>query len=352
MNSTSSSTPTSDNSQSTPAAPAVNLHPQAASQALINRLTSAHSPGWQTTEFWLCLLGIVGSIILSALEVLPPSLTVIVDAFSALAYQHLRNCRKDDFEGSVLMALKTTSEVIRHTSTPLPPAVTAAAGKIEDAFSNIPNSAPVAAQPSDSGGNVAEDAGLASGGAAAAPGLPGSSANPNTPLLQHSVFPSAPPPPAIPIPPAVLPILLILFILSILTGCYTDSAGKTHVDGAKLASITNAGLSILGKNAVIIAQSELATLVTEAASKNTSAKNLQQGSATALWQAVGSVNVAADLQQLMQAATVSSAPQVAQAAAKVYSAANPQTTLEKAATVNAIATTVSTAAGAPPASAN
>lgn len=136
--------------------------------------------------------------------------------------------------------------------------------------------------------------------------------------------------------------LLLLLAISV-ASCTTDPAtGKSVFDRAKAnriaAAIGNNALNDAGKIAVGV----LAGVVSQVAQGNTSKANLEQGAAESVWRSIGSIDVAGDVQRVLDAAK--SDPNVAAQAAATFNAINPQTQQQKNAAVNVIAATISTAA--------
>lgn len=128
-----------------------------------------------------------------------------------------------------------------------------------------------------------------------------------------------------------------------LCSCATDPlTGKTVFDKAKAGRIAAAVGDNLLNDAGKIAIGALAGVVSQATQGNTSKADLEQGAAEYAWKSIGTIDVAADVQNILLAAK--SDPQVAAQAAATYQAIAPKTDEQKAAAVNMIATTISTAA--------
>lgn len=136
--------------------------------------------------------------------------------------------------------------------------------------------------------------------------------------------------------------LILATLCTITISCTTDSNGKVVVDKAKALRISSAIGSNLLNDAGKIAVGVLAGVVSQAASGNTNKAALEQGAAEYAWKSIGTIDIAADVQNILLAAK--SDPQVASQAAMVYQTISPQTPKQKADTVNLIATTISTAA--------
>lgn len=136
--------------------------------------------------------------------------------------------------------------------------------------------------------------------------------------------------------------LLLLLAISV-ASCTTDPAtGRAVFDKAKAGRIASA----IGNNALNdagkIAVGVLAGMVSQVAQGNTSRANLEQGAAEYAWKSIGTIDVAGDIQRVLDAAK--SDPNVAAQAAATFNAINPQTQQQKNAAVNVIAATISTAA--------
>ena len=143
-------------------------------------------------------------------------------------------------------------------------------------------------------------------------------------------------------------LLLALLTLITILGCTTDpTTGKTVWDKAKTGRILEAA----GKNVLTdtgkLAVGALEGAVMAAASGDRNTADLQQAAATGAWKSVGSIDVAADVGNIITAWNAGSAPAVAQAATNVYATINPQTPQQKKDAVNLIATTISTTAASP-----
>lgn len=133
----------------------------------------------------------------------------------------------------------------------------------------------------------------------------------------------------------LLPVLLL--------SCSTDpTTGKTVFDKAKAGRIAAAVGQDLLTDAGTLAAGALAGAVATAAGGDTKSADLQQGAAEYLWKSVGTINIAQDVQNVLNAAKAD--PTVSAQAAATFTALNPKTPAQTASAVNVIATTISTAA--------
>jgi hypothetical protein len=150
--------------------------------------------------------------------------------------------------------------------------------------------------------------------------------------------------------PASLIVAFVGLSFFFLSACVTDPVtGKKSVD----PRVQRASLAVLGNlagDAGKLAVGALSQAVMEAASGDTNMRDLQQSAATGAWKSVGTIDVAADVANIVNAWNGGSAPQVAASAAAVFAVANPQTPADKAVVVNTIAQTISNAALSSPAS--
>jgi hypothetical protein len=140
-----------------------------------------------------------------------------------------------------------------------------------------------------------------------------------------------------------LTIVILCIACLFSTSCMTDPVtGNAVFDKAKAGRIASA----IGSNAINdagkIAIGVLAGMVQQVAAGSTSRAQLQQGAAEYAWKSIGSIDVAGDIQRVLDAAKAD--PNVAAQAAVTYAAINPQTSVQKDAAVNAIASTISLAA--------
>jgi hypothetical protein len=136
-------------------------------------------------------------------------------------------------------------------------------------------------------------------------------------------------------------ILIVGAVALLCTSCSTNT-GNAQKD--RTARVTNQVLLNLGSDAFQIAIGALSNAVITAANGDTHGRDLQQSAATGAWKSVGSINVASDVEKIINAWNGGSAPKVAQAAAVAFQAAGPVTQSDKAAVVNIIAAKIDTSA--------
>lgn len=65
------------------------------------RAKRAHKPGWKTTEFWVTVLTVVGSIATASVGIVPNEYAALVTAFAQAAYVISRGIAKSGNAGIV-----------------------------------------------------------------------------------------------------------------------------------------------------------------------------------------------------------------------------------------------------------